>query len=155
MVKRKKTDTVQLKLRIREALRGRLEKVAKAQDVSLNYEMAERLQASFDRTENALLLEALLGPEYNLELLRAISTMLKAVGNSWLTDQQKAHSLSDAIAKIIKVFSGEIGPVESNFPDRSVHGTSDQLAWIAVLVARLNATLRREGNDDAAPADAE
>jgi hypothetical protein len=46
---RKPTDTAQLKLRIREELRRRLEQAAKKRDVSLNFEMTDRLKASLDR----------------------------------------------------------------------------------------------------------
>lgn len=48
---RKSTDTAQLKLRIREDLRRQLEAAAKKRDVSLNYEMTDRLRASFDRAD--------------------------------------------------------------------------------------------------------
>jgi hypothetical protein len=48
MPRRKTTDTVQLKLRIREDLRRRLEHEAKRKKVSLNTEMAERLSKSLE-----------------------------------------------------------------------------------------------------------
>ena len=46
---RKPSDIAQLKLRIREDLRRRLEQAAKKRDVSLNFEMTDRLRASFDQ----------------------------------------------------------------------------------------------------------
>jgi hypothetical protein len=46
---RKPSDIVQPNLRIREDLRRRLEAVAKKRGVSLNFEMTERLKASFDQ----------------------------------------------------------------------------------------------------------
>jgi hypothetical protein len=48
---RKSSDIAQLKLRIREDLRHRLEQAAKKRDVSLNYEMTSRLAESFERSE--------------------------------------------------------------------------------------------------------
>jgi DNA-binding transcriptional regulator GbsR (MarR family) len=48
---RKLTDTVQLKLRIREELRRKLERAAIKREVSLNTEMVERLEASFKAAE--------------------------------------------------------------------------------------------------------
>lgn len=48
---RKPTDTIQVNLRIKEALRRRLEAAAKQHDVSLNGEMINRLVASFDRAD--------------------------------------------------------------------------------------------------------
>ena len=49
MVKRKKTDWVQFKVRFREDLRRRLEAAAKAQERSLNGEIVARLEQSFGR----------------------------------------------------------------------------------------------------------
>jgi len=49
MTRRKKTDIVGLKLRLRESLRARIEAAAKAQERSLNNEVIARLEQSFDR----------------------------------------------------------------------------------------------------------
>jgi HicB family len=46
MAKRARTDIVQLKLRIREALRAKLAAAAKHNSVSLNSEIAKRLEVS-------------------------------------------------------------------------------------------------------------
>jgi hypothetical protein len=70
---RKSTETVALTLRIREELRRKLERAAERNDVSLNNEMASRLEQSFQkeveadlaaqiqdlRTENAQLVKSL------------------------------------------------------------------------------------------------
>ncbi len=48
---RKPSDIAQLKLRIREELRRRLERAAENRGVSLNYEITSRLKESFDREE--------------------------------------------------------------------------------------------------------
>jgi len=62
---RKQTDIVQLKLRIREELRNKLERAAAKKKHSLNTEMMERLEASFtletqvhDQKELLAILEA-------------------------------------------------------------------------------------------------
>ena len=47
MAKRAGTDIIQLKLRIRETVRARLAAAAKLNGVSLNSEIAKRLEASF------------------------------------------------------------------------------------------------------------
>ena len=44
---RKKSDTVQLKVRMKEPLRARLEKAAKSKGLSLNAEAVARLEQSF------------------------------------------------------------------------------------------------------------
>ena len=51
MAQRKKTATVQLKVRMKEALRARIEKAAKAGSVSMNADIVARLERSFS-TEN-------------------------------------------------------------------------------------------------------
>ena len=50
---RKKSDTIQLKVRMKEPLRARLEKAAKSNGLSLNAEAVARLEQSF-RDEEAL-----------------------------------------------------------------------------------------------------
>jgi hypothetical protein len=47
---RKPTETVQVNLRVKEALRRRLAAAAAKREVSLNYEMTSRLEASFENT---------------------------------------------------------------------------------------------------------
>lgn len=51
MAARDQTATVQLKIRMREALRARLEQAAEARQVSLNAEAVERLQGSFGQED--------------------------------------------------------------------------------------------------------
>ena len=57
MTKRKSTDQVQLNVRMREGLRAKLEQSAKKNYESLNREVVDRLERSFDRQD--LLVEAL------------------------------------------------------------------------------------------------
>jgi len=49
MAKRKRTDIVQFKVRLRENLRRRLETAAKGQERSLNSEIVARLEQSFEQ----------------------------------------------------------------------------------------------------------
>ena len=57
MAKRKTTDYIQINVRMREALRAKLETSAKRNDESLNREIVDRLERSFDRQE--LLIDAM------------------------------------------------------------------------------------------------
>jgi hypothetical protein len=50
-MRRKTTDTVQLRLRFSEALRRRIERAADAHDLSLNSEIVRRLEESFRRED--------------------------------------------------------------------------------------------------------
>lgn len=143
MSKRKKTDIVSLKLRIRETLRKRIETAAKAEERSLNSEMASRLANSFDRVRDSELLEVLLAPGDGLELLRAIATVLKMSGPDW-GDPPKSVVVADAINKVVAVFTGELPAVETSFPHAKIKGTGDHFAWLAVLVTRFRLQVKRQ-----------
>ena len=135
MAKRKKTDVVKLQLRIREALRRRLEASATVQERSLNSDIAHRLENSFEQEKNALILESLLAPGTGLDLIRAVATILRYAGPDWNTPP-KSHAVSEAIRKFIAVLSGELEPIKNSFPNRNEKGSADQLAWPAVLVGQ-------------------
>jgi hypothetical protein len=130
MAKRKKTDIVQFKLRIREALRRRLEAAAGAEERSLNSEIAHRLEHSFEQEENSRILQVLLAPGVGLALVRAVGTILRSAGRDWNTPP-KSHAVAEAIRKIVAVFSHELRPDENSFPNRNEKGSADQLAWLA------------------------
>jgi hypothetical protein len=139
MAKRKKTDTVQLKLRIREALRKRLETAARAEEISLNSEMGRRLEQSFLQNQSWLLVETLLARGPGLELLMAIATVLRQAGPNWHRSPSVANAVADAVNKVVAVLIGELPPVEDAFPERNDETSSDHLAWMAVLVGRFHA----------------
>jgi hypothetical protein len=135
MAKRKRTDVVKLQLRIREALRRRLEERAKEEERSLNSEIALRLENSFEQEKNSILLGELLAPGVGLELLRAVAIILRFAGRDWNTPP-KSHAVSEATRKVIAVLSGELEPIENSFPNYKEKGSADQLAWRAVLVGK-------------------
>jgi hypothetical protein len=110
MAKRKKTDIVKLQLRIREGLRRKLEAVARAEERSLNSEIAHRLENSFEQEKISLLLEELLAPGVGLELIRAVAIILRSAGRDWNTPP-KSHAVSEAITKFIAILSGELEPL--------------------------------------------
>jgi hypothetical protein len=135
MAKRKRTDVVKLQLRIREALRRRLEAAAKAEERSLNSEIAHRLENSFEQEKNSLLLEELLAPGAGLELIRAVAIILRSAGRDW-NRPPKYHAVSEAITKFTAVFSDERvrrQPLENILPNLNEKGSADQLAWLALL----------------------
>jgi DNA-binding transcriptional regulator GbsR (MarR family) len=75
--RRAATDTVQLKLRIREELRRKLERAAAKREVSLNTEMVERLEASFAAETRAHEQDRLID-----EIKGAVKTAIEATVNS-------------------------------------------------------------------------
>lgn len=52
MVQRKKTATVDIKIRFKEPLRARIERAAKQRGVSMNAEMTDRLERSFSQDDS-------------------------------------------------------------------------------------------------------
>jgi hypothetical protein len=99
MAKRKKTDIVQLKVRLREALRGQLESAAKNQERSLNSEIVARLEESFRRAELASLAE-------NINRLSALHEQAR----TWLAPASGKPSLLEALA------SGELSDLAPRGP---------------------------------------
>lgn len=75
MAKRKTTDFVQLNVRMREGLRAKLEQSAKRNLESLNREVVDRLERSFDRQD--LLIEAL-----SLTYGRRLAGLLMVIGRA-------------------------------------------------------------------------
>jgi uncharacterized protein (DUF1778 family) len=78
MAKRKKTDIVPLMLRLREDLRKRIEDAADIKETSLNGEIVQRLEASFEQEEVGILRDRVHRSMQNLEeITRRILEMLE------------------------------------------------------------------------------
>lgn len=73
MARRKKSATVQIKVRIKEELRARLEKAAKARGVSLNAEIGDRLENSFEY-------ESRLGGPLVADILESVGAAMRSTG---------------------------------------------------------------------------
>lgn len=89
MAKRKTTDYIQINVRMREGLRAKLEQSAKRNDESLNREIVDRLEQSFDRQE--LLVDAV-----TLAYGRELGFLLLAMGKA----ADEAGKQAGAIASI-------------------------------------------------------
>jgi hypothetical protein len=99
---RKPTDSAQLKLRLREELRKRLEREAKKADHSLNTEMVRRLEQSFEHADLKSLQQALDG-------LLARQARQGRVFAGWIENELRAKGLSEADIKelvdVIRAYS--------------------------------------------------
>ncbi|MCH8998435.1 MAG: Arc family DNA-binding protein [Proteobacteria bacterium] len=73
MAKERKTGRAQVGLRVSESMRRRLETVAKSNDRSINAEILERLERSFE-TEDRL------GGPRVIELIETLATVMKSTG---------------------------------------------------------------------------
>jgi predicted HicB family RNase H-like nuclease len=98
---RKSTETVAITLRIREELRRKLEGAAKRNDVSLNAEMANRLEASFElpeRLRRRLEHEAAQqGHSMNAEIVRRLDLSF------WSLDRETTRQIAQAILASLEV----------------------------------------------------
>jgi hypothetical protein len=106
---RKVTDVVQFSLRLREALRLRLEGAAKKRAVTVNYEITDRLQRSFeaeslrdlDRITHDMQItwarygDAILKLDVQRDLIRSVETLLDRIGPA-------IRNASDADKKIME-----------------------------------------------------
>jgi hypothetical protein len=97
MPRKKPSDVTQIKIRVREDLRRQLEAAAKKRDVSINFEMTDRLKASFDQGDR-------------IELSR-ITADLSGVYKRWAragAEQSRTQELISAAEDLIeKVRKGE------------------------------------------------
>lgn len=87
---RKATEIVQVNLRIREELRRRLDSAAKANGVSLNAEMANRLYLSFDR-----------------DTLRSLQEIATDIGTGWAKFAERFEKLELADEMVRAIEGGD------------------------------------------------
>ncbi len=80
------SDIVNLKLRLREDLRARLEASAKAEGNSLNSEIIRRLEMDLADDKRGLIETAMLGGGYNARLVRGIAALL-VIANPGSSDE--------------------------------------------------------------------
>jgi FKBP-type peptidyl-prolyl cis-trans isomerase (trigger factor) len=114
MIKRKKLDFVQFKIRLRESLRKQLEDAARAKDVSINSEIISRLEESFsiDSVQDAIKGELRrLSDRFDKEIERRGrgSLSLLQMAQAWMklaaqqADKEKAESMSRTAQQLIKM----------------------------------------------------
>lgn len=109
-MQRKQSATVQLKTRMKEPLRARLEEAAKDRGVSLNSELVDRLERSFERENN--IIQSIGGLEY-FALLAMLGNAVKLVeeqtGRKWQQDFETREQVKQAIATIFDAISPKLG----------------------------------------------
>ena len=119
-MQRKQSATVQLKLRMKEPLRARLEKTAKTRGVSLNSEAVDRIDRSYEHESG--ILWSIGGLEY-FPLLAMLGNAVKLVeeqtGRKWQQDFETRAQVKQAIATIFDAISpkseSELSPAERAF----------------------------------------
>ena len=125
MARRAKSDTVQLKTRMKEPLRAKLEAAAEENGVSLNAEAVQRLERSFaeEKSRAAISDEAVNGfyasfgkPETFLVarlLANAIHTIEAVTGKNWMDDPEAHRQTQEACKNILDAFRppGGEGPM--------------------------------------------
>jgi hypothetical protein len=106
---RRPTDVATLTLRIREALRRKLQRAAERHDQSLNSELIDRLEASFDAANTQALLGMLIdGPEESTRLLTCVAAALQ-LSRGWKTDLRTRQTLRVATGLLVEACAtGEV-----------------------------------------------
>lgn len=136
MAKRSRSDTVQLKARMKEPLRAKLEAAAEAKGISLNAEMVHRLEQSF-------LADEFLGGPGNATAAKLVGLILQDVeartGKSWREDKDTYYGAFAAVATVMRV----LGPQDVSQPEIRFDGDTDadeHIIFDSVDTARERAT---------------
>jgi Arc-like DNA binding domain len=110
---RKRTDTIKLQLRLSERLRRRIERAAERNECSMNAEIIERLEQSFEQVEE---IEKIFGGEHNVALFRMLAGALGMVeakaGSRW-TDPGNIKVRSDIAQAIAEVLARKVTGLHS------------------------------------------
>jgi hypothetical protein len=104
--RRERTAVVQLKIRMREALRARLEEEANTRGVSINAEVVDRLQRTFEHQD---LLPEVLTLAYSNEtagLLIMLGSVMNDAGHSHLDARRSRYWVGDPAAYEQAVLAG-------------------------------------------------
>jgi hypothetical protein len=95
MARRKATELRPLMTRLPEGLRGRLEREAARNDRSMNSEIIERLQRTFEQKEE---IEKIYGSEQLFHLLKMVASAMHLTGQFVGVGIQKSEWMKDPIA---------------------------------------------------------
>lgn len=131
--KRREGQLVQLKIRIRERLRQRLEYAAREQEIPLSHEIVRRLENSFEKEQLLVLLKYMLAPGMSMDLFKALAGILAEYGLNWQKGPYR-HLVATAIYKVIAIYIGELS--QTSLPERDKPGSADQIAWDALFELR-------------------
>jgi hypothetical protein len=141
MVRRAKSETVQLKVRMKEPLRAMLEKAADERGISMNTEAVDRLQRTFQNQK--VLQEALdlsFGPQIS-GILMIIGDVMRATaqtasfaksGNPSLEDWLEDPAIFDEVAKEVAVVFAQHRPGGGILPSADSAGKDTGAEGIAL-----------------------
>src|SRR4051794_37793500 len=100
--RRDPNEIVSVTYRLPERLRSKLQRAAKAHDTSMNSEITQRLEKSFEQAD---LIKHLFGSEYTIQLLTtfafAIGLIELRTGKSWLDDVETRASVDQAVRDVL------------------------------------------------------
>lgn len=137
------SETIQLKVRMKEPLRARIEEAAKKRGVSMNVEAVNRLESSF-ANEGRVADE--FGGQEKYQIFRMLSVAAETVesrtGNSWLADEGTATAVNFVWQYLVSQLLPGLPPEKvaeniakdeplvsiPNMPERPVHPLSGTLA---------------------------
>src|ERR1700674_1254231 len=95
MAKRSKTAVANLKVRLRESLRSKIERAAKSRGVSMNAEMVDRIDESFEKEAE---IERLFGSDKVFALMKVVSSAMHLTGQFPNAGSEYPHWLQNPVA---------------------------------------------------------
>lgn len=131
MAKRSKTAIANLKVRLRESLRAKIERAAKSRGVSMNAEMVDRVDESFEKEAE---IERLFGSDEVFALMKVVSSAMHLTGRfantgsgypHWAQNPVAYHEATLAAARVLEALK-PTGPIVR--PPHLREGTGEGIA---------------------------
>lgn len=143
--KRKKTDRVQINVRMREGLRRKIERSAKAEDVSMNAEIIERLEGSYDDRE--MFEDRGL---YRLGQMLGIALIVaeRKTGGSVFGDDETNDVAASAVKELVRQFQNDRTPLRYVPPHLVYDGLAIAVEMKSSLVIAVEKKLKSRKNPE-------
>lgn len=144
---RNPTDIVNLKLRLREDMRAKLEAQAKEDGMSLNAEIISRLQSTFDDDRRGLLEAALLSGVHNARIVRGISALLVIAdpGEEWNNNKSQRIAVRFCINRVLDALMPMPDDISGTIPETDQEAAQRFSAMLSVTNEYLRRVTKVEG----------
>jgi hypothetical protein len=135
MARRKATELRPLMTRLPEGLRSRLEREAARNDRSMNSEIIERLQRTFEQKEE---IETIYGNEQLFQLMKIVASTMHLTGqfvgvgvhkSEWMKDPV---AYAEAVKAATRVLENLRPPGEARRPSYLREGTGEKIAQLVL-----------------------
>lgn len=135
MVKRSKAATIQLKVRMKEPMRAKIERAAEYRGISMSAEIVSRLEDTFENRDVSF------GGSDRYQLMRLFAISMGVVeqktGKSWLEDTETRDQVKIAFSLLLNMFGPQSEPnFQEGIDDQKSHGIGGDVVksiadWLA------------------------